>query len=63
MRWKGQHDRNKGKSPYVRKNKTPFPYTFRRCEHRTWINQSLPLWAGKVCANCNIIMKAFERGS
>lgn len=58
---KGQIDRTKGKSPYVRYDKKPFPYSYRRCEHKNWVTQITPTWGGKVCGNCGSIMMAFER--
>lgn len=54
-------DRSRGKSPYVRYNKQPYQYAFYRCEHNRRTAQQTATWAGRVCANCNIILTAFGR--
>ena len=57
----------KRKSPYVRYDKTPYQYQFKRCSHRkadgrpNAIYQQVTHWHGDVCAACNVILKNFVR--
>jgi hypothetical protein len=48
------------KSPYVKKDKAPYVYSFKNCGHKTVVYQSTPTWSGKVCSICNIIVRASD---
>jgi len=58
---------HKGQSPYVRYNKAPYQYQYKRCSHKresgrpNAVYQQTVGWAGDVCAVCNIILKNFAR--
>jgi len=53
----------KGKSPYVRYQKTPYQYRYKHCSHRrdngrpNAMYQQTFNWHGDVCAVCGIILK------
>jgi hypothetical protein len=52
--------KSKTQSPYVKYDKVPYSYSFKKCTHKTEVSQSVPLWSGKVCTSCNTITGVFD---
>lgn len=50
----------KSQSPYQKYDKSPYAYTYKKCSHKTEMNQSTPNWSGKVCTICNTITGVFD---
>lgn len=48
-------------SPYTKRDKCSYAYSFKRCSHTNTVRQSVPGWQGVVCASCNTIVGKDER--
>lgn len=61
------NQQRKSQSPYVRKGKTPFRYSFDGCKHSRSVFHAVAAerdhegWSGLVCASCNIIVRKGDR--
>lgn len=45
-----------GQSPYKKYGKTEYKYAFKNCNHNNSEAQSTPLWKGRICTSCKIIV-------